>query len=512
MKSEESREEAVSRLARSSVIVLMSMILAKATGYLYKVAIARYATPAEFGTFSITLIVIGIGVTLSSLGLTEGLIRYIAFLRGKQKRAEIGSIIKKASKQMIGVSIIIGVLLFCMADFIASYFQENALLGFMVRLTAVSIPCTVLSGFYLALLRGHEDIKKYTFISNAAQGVLKVVLLGICLFFLHAAIALPFSYTLTAMFLALIGWEVTRTIRKKYDAYKPLSTQREQKLGREVLTYSLPLLYTGIVFSLLFWTDSLVIGRHLPPEQVGMYAVAITLVSLLGILPELFMQLFFPLLSGYFAKHNLKDIHYLVQRVSTWVIIGNVPLALALCVFPGAFVNLFFSNAYAGAAESIRILAIGGLIGSLTNGLSALLTAQGRTRLMACNVTCMVMLNLILNILLVKRYGIEGVATATAITWCVFISILFFQVRKTIKGAPLPLHILVKVLLATTVYLWFLEWFGSNAVLTWITILGGIGIGMVLYLSVLIVLKVFDAQDRAVFLSLIKRARERLNF
>jgi O-antigen/teichoic acid export membrane protein len=192
--------------------------------------------------------------------------------------------------------------------------------------------------------------------------------------------------------------------------------------------------------------------------------------------------------------------------------IGNVPLALALCVFPGAFVNLLFGDAYAGATESIRILAIGGLIGSLTNGLSALLTAQGRTRLMACNVTFMVILNLVLNFLLVTRYGIEGVATATAITWCVFLGILFFQVRKTIRGAPLPLRILVKVLPATVVYLWFLEWFGNNITLTWITIIGGIGIGMILYLGILIIFKVFDTQDYAVFSSLIKRARERLRF
>ena len=506
----ESREEALSRLAKSSIVVFLSILLAKIAGYFYKIAIARYATPEEFGTFSLTLVLIGIGITLSSLGLSEGIVRYISFLRGKKNNASMGTIINDVERKILFMSFFICLGIFFGAEFIASFFQKNQLLTYMLQITAISIPFTVLSGFYLALLRGHEDIKKYTFVSNATQGILKVLLLCTALLFFKASFALPLSHVLTAFILTFLGWKFTYNIRRKYSTSTFSKSAKQEKLRKEVFYYSLPLLYTGIIFSMLFWTDSLVVGHFLSPEQVGMYSVAITLIALLGILPELFMQLFLPLLSNYFAKGKMSDIQYLVRRVNKWVLIGNVPLAIALYTFPGVFINLLFGPAYSGAEESIKILAFGGLLGSLTNGLSTLLTAQGKTKLLAYNVTAMVILNLVLNILLVEKWGILGVAQGTAITWLVFLGILFIQVRKTIATSPIAKTVLIKVIFSALSYILFLKWIGTYISINLGTLILLLVFGGVLYVGLLMFLKTFDTQDYAVLLSIKKRFFEKV--
>ena len=510
MSSKVTEDLALARLAKSSLIVLASMFLAKCAGYLYKVAIARYATPAEFGTFSLALIIIGFAVSLSSLGLSEGLTRYIAYLRGKKKVSEIASLISSLKKKVVFLSILTGIGVFAGAPSFAQYFQSNALLADMLSLMALGIPLTVFAGFHLALLRAHEDIKKYSLISNTAQGIGKVVLLAAGLAVLEAKNALPVSFVLTAGLLALLSFVATKKIRTVYRETPLISLEKRVALQKTVLQYSLPLLYTGMVFSLLFWIDSLVIGHYLPPEQVGIYAIAITLISVLGIAPELFMQLFLPLMSKYFAENNLSQVRGILRRVNKWILIGNIPVALALFFFPGVFIHTLFGATYASAETCVKILAFGGLFSSLSNSLTAVLTAKGKSYLLACNVTCVATMNFFLNLALIGPYGIEGVAYATAVTWAVFLITLLVQVRKELKELPFKGKEIGKIICGAGALFVGLEIYRLTQYTSLSSLLVGVGIGGIGYLGILYLLKTHDAQDREVFRSIKQRIQERI--
>src|SRR3989344_7403938 len=76
-------------IAKSSLIVFIGIFIAKVLNYAYRIIIARIMGPETFGLFVISITVIGLITSLLSIGFPEGLVRYIAVLRGKKENNKI---------------------------------------------------------------------------------------------------------------------------------------------------------------------------------------------------------------------------------------------------------------------------------------------------------------------------------------------------------------------------------------------------------------------------------------
>ena len=79
-------EKSLKMLAKSSFIVLIGVFLSKLFSYLYKIIIARSLGPDIYGTFILSISIAGVFITISSLGLTDGLLRYIPLFLGKKEK------------------------------------------------------------------------------------------------------------------------------------------------------------------------------------------------------------------------------------------------------------------------------------------------------------------------------------------------------------------------------------------------------------------------------------------
>jgi len=173
-------------------------------------------------------------------------------------------------------------------------------------------------------------------------------------------------------------------------------------------------------------------------EQVGFYNAAIPIVALLGIFPDLFIQLFFPLINReYSSNNNPKIIQQLSKQVSKWIFIFNLPLFLLIFIFPGAIINLLFGAQYLVAENALRILIFGGFFSSLIALSSSLISMTGRSKLVLSNIMALTIFNVILNILLIPQYGLEGAAMATTISWILFSIIYFLEIRFFLSFLPI---------------------------------------------------------------------------
>ena len=81
-------------LAKSSLIVFVGLIFSKFFTYIYKIIIARYFGPEIYGLFSLVLIIFLWVGAFASLGLSEGILRYIPFYRGKKELNKIKYILR----------------------------------------------------------------------------------------------------------------------------------------------------------------------------------------------------------------------------------------------------------------------------------------------------------------------------------------------------------------------------------------------------------------------------------
>ncbi|MGB2842201.1 MAG: oligosaccharide flippase family protein [Halobacteriota archaeon] len=77
--------QSLQKIAKGTGIIFTGTIIGLLLGFIGRVILVRYTTQTEYGIYSLAFVVITIFVTISTLGLSEGSTRYIAYFRGKSE-------------------------------------------------------------------------------------------------------------------------------------------------------------------------------------------------------------------------------------------------------------------------------------------------------------------------------------------------------------------------------------------------------------------------------------------
>ncbi|MBI2631596.1 flippase [Candidatus Pacearchaeota archaeon] len=496
-------EKSLHLVAKSSLIVLIGVALSKIFTYLYRIIIGRNFGPEVYGLFSLATMLLIFIVAFFSFGLPEGLVRFIPFYRGKNQKKEISYLIKRSFSFLLSISIFGTLLLFLLSEPISVGLFHNAKLIPFLRIASLAIPFFILANFYLAILRAYEFIGVYSFILNFLQNFFKVISL---LFFIFIGIrtnVVMYSYFIGILIMFLGAYYAC----DKY-AKVVIRDNLEKKKKKEVIgslfSYSWPLTLLGVASFALYWIDSFTIGYFKTAADVGFYNAAIPLASLLMMAPDLIIQLFFPLVNKEYSKRNNKLIEELSKQVTKWIFIVNLPFALIMLLFPGAIINLFFGETYLVAEQSLRLLAIGTLFGSLAIVPSHLISMTGRSKLMLTNITFMLGLNLLLNILLVPKYGMLGAALST-MSILILLSIVYFtQIRYFLSFIPLRRK-MINILLASLIPLIIISVLKNLISLNFITVIILGTFFLLLYGLFIFIFKCLDKNDLLILKPILKR-------
>ena len=437
-------------LAKSSLIVFIGIFLSKLFTYLYRIIIARYYGPEVYGLFSLAIIVLGFFVAFSSLGFAEGILRFTSLYRGKKQIEKIRHILRISLIILFFSGVISGFLLFFFSEFISINLFHNHELTIFLKIFSVLVPFSVFSGIFLNILRAYEYISLYSFIWNILQNLVKLIALVIFVFFGLIVNAIIFSHFLGVLIILLASYFFCR--HKLPEIFKPskLTKEEKNKITKEMFSYSWPVIFSGLIVSLFYWIDSFFIGYFMNVSDVGVYNSAIPLAGLMSFIPVLFTQLFLPLITKEFSRNKYRVIFELSKQVAKWIFTINLPLFLIMFLFPGALINLFFGSQYLGAETSLRILSIGGFISSLLFLSNDLISMKGKSGVILTNLMVASTLNVILNIFLIPRYGLNGAAISTTIVLILMSLALLFEVKLYIKFIPLKKD-MIKIFLVSLI-------------------------------------------------------------
>jgi O-antigen/teichoic acid export membrane protein len=497
--SEKQLESSLKILAKTSAIVFIGVFLSKLFTYLYRIVIARYLGPEVYGIFSLAFIIISLAIAISSLGLGEGVMRYISYYRGKNERMKISFIFHKSLRIIFISSIFFALVLFLSSDIIAIKLFHNIDLVLYLKLFSLSLPFSVIGLVFIYTLRAFEKIKLYTLLNNVLPAGLRLLFISVIIFLGFKINAVIFSYVVSVICTFVIAFYITKVSLPKIFGTFKISERKKIILSRELFTYSWPIMVLGFINGIFYWIDSFTIGFFQDTYYVGLYNSAVPIVALLGIASELFMQLFFPLITKEYSKGNMELISQTSKQVSKWIFIINLPVFILLIFFPGAAINILFGSEYLTAESALRILAVGGFAGIFVPLLSNIISMSGRSKLLLSNIVIVSIFNLILNIILIPIYGINGAAFSTSLSWIILSVVLFFEVFKIAGFIPLRrriFSIILSIIVPTTV-LYLLK---GYVVLNIFGLIMLVFLFLAIYILSILLFKGFDRNDLMIIL------------
>jgi len=424
-------------LVKTSFVVLLGMFLSKVLGYAYRILIARNFGPEVYGSFSLAIVILSWAVALVSLGFTEGVLRYVSLYRGKYEFSKIRYILKFSLSLLLFTSIFGGVLLFLLSTHISqTFFHTNSLI-FYLKIFAILLPIFVISNIFLSIIRAFEFIGWYSFILNIFQNIIKVAAILLLIYAGLREKSIAVSYFIGVLSILFLSFYVLKFKISALLGKVALSKDSKFKIRHELFSYSWPILFFSMITSLFYWVDSILLGYFKDISRVGFYNAAIPIAMLLLIIPEVFMQLFFPLITKEYSKNNFKLISELSKQVSKWIFALNLPIFFLMVLFPGVFINLLFGAEYLAAENALRFLAIGAFISSISVVSNNLLSMLGKSRIILYDTLASLIITIILNILIIPRYGLNGAAFATMLGFMLLNSLFLFQAICYSKIIPL---------------------------------------------------------------------------
>lgn len=482
-------------IVKSGFFVLLGIILSKLLLYVYRIIVARYFGPEAYGLFSLGLMILGFIATFSALGLSEGILRYIAFYRGKNQIHKIKHVFKVSVIISAITSIVSGLIMFLFAEFISVSIFHNANLIIYLQIFSIGVPLTVVSGIFLSVIRAYEKIQWYSFILNVLQNIVKVVAIVLLILVGMKTNAIIISHILGTASMCLVGYLVCKyKIAHIFGKYK----LRNKDITKELFSYSWPLMFTGIIGSIFYWTDSFVIGYLTTAIQVGIYNVAAPLSGIMNIIPDLFSQIFLPLATKEYSQNNMETVKILSKQVGKWIFIVNLPVFLLIIIFPGALINILFGSQYLGAEMSLRLLVIGGIIISIASVSNNLLAMAGKSKLALANIVGTAILNLILDVILVIKYGITGAALATTISGIMMSLAILLEARYYTRILPIKRD-MIKIFFVSLIPLALLLYLRTIMAMNLVNVILLCSLFTGLYILLIIFTKCFDENDLMIF-------------
>ena len=498
------------KITKGTGIVFVGSLVSLLLGFIGRPLIARCGTEADYGVYSLALVVLNICAVIAALGLPTGTARSIAYARGKNDSEKVQKLIPASVQLTVIAGISIGIVVFLSSDIIAVKIFHDANLGLPLRIFALGIPISALMTVLVSLFQGFDDIKPTAYFQYISRSLLFLLFLLPVVF-----LKLPFTGVYYAYLASLV---ISCVVLMVYAVKRlPFPIRFHTKIGanpaaRELLLFSLPMLGAIMCSLIISSADTLILGGLKGSADVGLYNAARPLADIIPAPLAALGGIYLPVASGLYAQGSIPEVRRIFSVLTKWLVSATLPLFLILFLFPETVISFLFGASYTSAATALRILSLGVMISNFS-GLSGLtLVAMGEVRFMLWVYLAAALLNVGLNLALVPPLGIEGAAIAYAAAINVLPLTYCWKVYRLAKALPLSKNLLKPTLASIALVFVFQYIFRNFVTVSWWML----PLLFILYYGIyglaILLTKSFDQEDIAMLLAIETRAGVNLSF
>ncbi|MDD2308635.1 MAG: flippase [Desulfuromonadaceae bacterium] len=187
---------------------------------------------------------------------------------------------------------------------------------------------------------------------------------------------------------------------------------------RSMLSGAFPMLLSGIVFMVYLRIDQVMLGAMVSASELGQYAAAVRISEVWYFVPAAIITAVFPRIVTLKAS-NPESFNAKLQQLYNLLVFLGYLVALPATLLAPWIVQLLFGSAYQPAAPLLAVLIWAGVFANLTVVRNAHFIALDWGKAMLLCTTAGAATNVLLNLVLIPRWGAMGAAAATCISYWV---------------------------------------------------------------------------------------------
>ena len=420
------------QISRHSAVFFAGTLFTAVAGYLFKIYLARVLGADALGMYALGMTMVGFFGLFNGLGLPQAAVRFVAAYSATEQWQRLHGFLRRALG-LLGIgNVLLAAAMMLVGPWLARSLYHAPALAPYLHLFAVILILGAFTTFLGQVLAGYKDIALRTVITNFIGSPLNIVF-GVVLvrlgFGLHGyLLAQVGSAAIVSILLLAAAWWLTpRPARKAPHTAVPME--------REVFWFSAAVFAMSFLEFVLAQADKILLGAFLDVRQVGIYAVAATLVAFVPVALQSVNQIFSPTIADLHARGDRVLLGRLFQTLTKWILGLTLPLAFVMIIFSKPLMRLFGAAFEAGWVV-LSLGTLGQLVNAGVGSVGYLLLMSGnQARLIRVQVVMAVFM-IAATFGLVRPLGIAGVALAAALTNALSNYLFLRQVRAALQLSP----------------------------------------------------------------------------
>ena len=390
--------------------------------YSTSVVLTRILGAEIFGIFVLGRTVATVAGLICKFGMGYGAVRQIAFYTAKNDENNVQQAIRLALLVPGIISIITAALLLWAGDYISIVLFKKPALALPLKLLVFTIPIITILHILLDVARGFKKINLRVVVENYLLPLLNLLMISI--FYL-------LGYRLEGVISAFIASNVVSLTvliflnrkRIKFAAPAPFI---KKKAALEFFKFSLPLTFVNILAELKVRLDVLFLGLLSTASNTSIFFIALRLANLLSLPWQAANMIFAPMVSEYFARNDIEKIEYNYKHITKMMFTVTMFFWGFVMVFSRELLSIFGTEFKQGIGV-VALVCVGQLVKSLVGNAGPMLAMIGKSALNLLIMIITLALLVVLNLLLIPKYGIigAGIANLTTVTIASLLELYF---------------------------------------------------------------------------------------
>ncbi|MFZ0441658.1 MAG: flippase [Methanobacterium sp.] len=486
---------AVRKVAKNTTVLLISQIISYILAFFYTIYTARYLGASGFGTISFALALGAILSIFTELGLSTLTVR------------EVSRDISLANKYIgntIALKILLSSITLVAMVLVVTLLHYPSQIATVIYLITISFVVGAFTSIFYSVFQAYEKME-YQSIGQIINSI--IMFSGILLIIKYQLSIVSFGwiYLIASIISLSYGiiicmWKfVLPKLEVDLNLWRHVLSKVEIDLNlwKFLIIEAIPITISSVFLLIAFRVDTILLQIINGNVAVGLYNAAYSLMTALMFVPLVYVSAIFPILSRLnISSKELLKISY--ERSVKYLIILGLPIAVGTTLLASPIILLIYKSGFSQSIIALQILIWSIPIIFINYILGTAINSINRQRDTVKTAFVAMLLNIILNLLLLPKYGLIAACFITVLTELTCF-IFWFHIMN-VHGYKIPIFkILLKPALASLIMGLVIILLNTNIILVII-------LSTIIYFGVLYILKTFSEDDITLFKKIVGKS------
>ena len=374
---------------------------------LLRIVLGNELGPSGLGLYTLVFTIYLFGMQFGTFGINAALTNYVAEYYEDLPRLK--EIISSGILGSIVSGSIMGLFLYLFSSIISIQLFHSPEMTNLLRITSLCFPFISMQKAVIGTLNGLKEMKWYAVV-NTVQNLLMMIISFVLVIFLNMDVSgAVLGFVIPTILVGLLSLTFTKNF------FIP-PTKTTIKVFKEISRFGFYIVLANSIGMVNTQIGSLMIGYFMNETEVGYYAVATLFLQGVTLLPQAIQAVTTPTIAVYYRKGDFHNIRKLLKNAMFKTSAVILCISLILTIFGKFLIIFLFTEEFLPAYLPMLILLVGYFIHSVYASIGGCLSSVGKVHILFKIDMICAGLNLLLNLVLIPRFGLIGAASATSLS------------------------------------------------------------------------------------------------